>query len=257
MSRPVVQACFMTHVHFEIYQAMLGRSSLQVDYREDVLPDLIMPIDDAAWSNRIIWICARTLQWAQTDAHLPDEWQRLQETVDEWERARPNSFNAFFYRAPDTRTGSRFPELWFPNMCHGKSDSLIICLLSDRETANAHQHLNICRMILEQTKPDVSSGDILALSDLEQSEVTKLLKETIGIARCNPHAAFTPLLATTAAHKFARNVSDPQDQAAIMEFLEEVENVSGWPTDVTRDQLRMDWAWLSQLNAEHINNEFL
>ena len=113
-------------------------------------------------------------------------------------------------------------------------------------------------MILEQTKPGVNGdGDILALSDMEQSEVTRLLKETIGVARCNPHAGTTPLFATTAAHKFARNVSDPRDQTAIMEYLEEVENLSGWPTDVTRDQLRMDWVWLSHLSTDNSNNDFL
>ncbi|KAH7410109.1 hypothetical protein DE146DRAFT_775469 [Phaeosphaeria sp. MPI-PUGE-AT-0046c] len=129
MSRPIVQACFMSHVHFEIFQAMLGRPSLQTDYREDVLPDLIMPVDDVAWANRIVWISARMLQWAQTDAHLPGEWQHLKDTVDEWERMRPSSFNAFFYREPDMRTGSRFPELWFPNMCHGELHTLFISLV--------------------------------------------------------------------------------------------------------------------------------
>lgn len=119
----------MTHVHFEIYQAMLGRTSLQVDYREDVLPDLTIPIDDVAWANRIIWISARVLQWAQTSTQLPGEWQHLKDTVDEWERMRPSSFNAFFYREPDMRTGGRFPEVWFPNMCHGELHPLTICHL--------------------------------------------------------------------------------------------------------------------------------
>ena len=119
MSSPVVQACFMVHVHFEIYQGLLNRPSLRVNYSNYILPALATPSDDVAWDNRIIWICARILQWAQSDSRILEEWQRLKESVDEWERERPSGFNPFFYREADATEGRHFPELWFPNLCHG------------------------------------------------------------------------------------------------------------------------------------------
>jgi hypothetical protein len=110
----------MVHVNFEIYQGLLNRPSLQVDYRSFIPPFLAAPMDDAAWGNRIVWICGRVLQWVQTSSHPLSEWQVLNDTVDEWELQRPSSFNAFFYREADTSEGNYFPELWFPSICHGE-----------------------------------------------------------------------------------------------------------------------------------------
>jgi hypothetical protein len=109
----------MVHVRFEIDQGLLDRPSLRIDYSHFTLPALVLPTDDAAWGNRIVWICARLLQWAQTDSHSLGEWQSLKEKVDEWEYERPSSFNAFFYREADAMEG-HFPELWFPGICHGE-----------------------------------------------------------------------------------------------------------------------------------------
>jgi hypothetical protein len=123
MSSPVIQACYMVHVHFEINQSLLDRPSLRIDYRHFTLSALALPMDDAAWGNRIVWICARILQWAQADSHLLTEWQMLKDIVDEWEQERPSSFNAFFYQEANTTEGGHFPELWFPGICHGESNS--------------------------------------------------------------------------------------------------------------------------------------
>lgn len=121
MASPVVQACFMVHVNFEVYQGLLNKQSLRVDYRNFILPALASPRDDVAWGNRIVWICARILQWSQVDSRQLDEWQMLSDMVDDWERERPSSFDAFFYRESGAMEEGRPVELWFPRICHGMS----------------------------------------------------------------------------------------------------------------------------------------
>jgi hypothetical protein len=230
MSRPVVQACFMAHVHFEIYQGLLNRPSLQVDYRNFALATLASPQDDAAWSNRIVWICARILQWAQGDSHSLGEWQQLSQIVDAWERERPSSFNAFFHREAEL-SGGILPELWFPSVCHGESLSQFEPIsLPNNLTADAHQHFRICRVTLALNEPSIESGQFEAGTE-RVAEVIMWLKEIIAVARCNPHAGTTPYLAANVMHKFAVIMSDLRDQNTVMEFLEEVEVVSGWPTE--------------------------
>jgi hypothetical protein len=123
MSSSVVQACFMVHVRFEIYQGLLNRPSLRVSYRDFIPPFLALPADDAAWNNRIVWICGRILQWVQTSSRSFSEWEILKDTVDEWELQRPSGFDAFFYRDANASEGNHFPELWFPGICHGELDS--------------------------------------------------------------------------------------------------------------------------------------
>jgi hypothetical protein len=110
----------MVHVNFEVYQGLLNRQSLQVDYQNYILPALVSPSNDVAWGNRIVWISARILQWAQTNSSSLAEWQELRNAVDSWERERPSSFSPFFYRDADPTDGRQFPEVCFPNLCHGK-----------------------------------------------------------------------------------------------------------------------------------------
>jgi hypothetical protein len=110
----------MVHVRFEIYQGLLNRPSLRVDYRGFIPPFLVSPVDDAAWANRIVWICGRILQRVQTTSCPISEWQTLKDTVDEWELQRPSGFDAFFYRGANASDGNYFPELWFPGICHGE-----------------------------------------------------------------------------------------------------------------------------------------
>lgn len=125
MSSPVVQTCFMVHVHFEIYQGLLHHSNLRIDYQGATLPSFLeSPSDDVAWRNRIVWLCARILQWAERGIRTANPWYRLVDLVDAWEGDRPASFNAFFYRRDDLEAVEYLPELWFSSPCHGKSLSV-------------------------------------------------------------------------------------------------------------------------------------
>jgi hypothetical protein len=121
MSSPVVQAALVLHVHTEVSQALLNQASLRIDYESFILPALISPVDEVSWSNRILWLSARVLQWAQRGMRTMAEWQYLRSLVDEWEQRRPASFDAFFYQGGDTETMGGFPELWFSGACHGES----------------------------------------------------------------------------------------------------------------------------------------
>jgi hypothetical protein len=111
----------LVQVRFELSHALLNRQSLQIDYQNYILPTLVSPSDDVAWSNRVVWMAARILQWAQTESTSLTEWQKLKDAVDTWERERPSSFSTFFYRDADLSVGSYFPEVCFSNICHGTS----------------------------------------------------------------------------------------------------------------------------------------
>jgi hypothetical protein len=92
-------------------------------------------------------------------------------------------------------------------------------------------------------KPGERRNQTLEFGDEREAELTMCLKEIVAVARCNPHAGMTPYLAANAMHKYAVNIKDTQDRIAVMSFLEDVETVSGWPTGLTRDRLRTEWAW--------------
>ncbi|KAF1849119.1 uncharacterized protein K460DRAFT_375833 [Cucurbitaria berberidis CBS 394.84] len=189
MSKPVVQACFMVHVHFEIFHGLLNRPSMRIDYRDFPFPFLASPSDDVAWGNRIVWLCARILQWTERGLRTTETWHQLTNLVDAWERERPMSFDAFFCREENLDFARDLPELWFASPCH----------------ADAHQHLRICRMALATNSPEVEHDEV-QLADVTaptRKAVLKGLIEMMAIARCNAHAMSAPLIAAHAIHKFA------------------------------------------------------
>ena len=121
MASPVVQAALVLHVHAEVSQALLNQPSLRIDYESFILPALASPVDEASWSNRILWLSARILQWAQKGMRTMDNWLYLHSLVDEWERRRPASFDVFFYQEENLHAAGTPPQLWFSSACHGES----------------------------------------------------------------------------------------------------------------------------------------
>jgi len=258
MSSPLVQACYIGHVRFEIFQSLLNtreHTSTRIDYSVDLLPALAHPADDVAWGNRIAWLAARCLQWADSDARTLGEWQNLTEIVDEWERERPSSFNAFYYRDANMLAGRNFPDLWFSSMPHGKLMLLASCARADVLLVNAFQHLRIARITLAVNHPSCGLGSRKGFAEAGEVEVTKPLREMVAAVRCNTHAMVpTAAIAAHTIHKFGGCLQNFVDQSDIIEFLEEVEIV-GWKTDVTKRWLKVQWNWPLQDDSPNLGNE--
>lgn len=145
MSNPLVRACLMVHVRFEIQHALLNRPSLRIDYSEDVF-DVPTPLsDDVCWENRIIWLTARILQWTGKLTGSMREWLELTALVHEWELGRPKSFKALSRGREGSENTNYYPELWMSSPYHGKlrfadfvrpsstadSDSCCQCVFAD------------------------------------------------------------------------------------------------------------------------------
>lgn len=109
------------HVHFEIYHGLLHQSSLHFDYQDELVPALPLSSKDGVWRNRIVWLCARILQWVERGSGSITLWQQLKTAVDGWESQRPASFDAFSQSQDDWHASRYFPQLWFTEGCHGES----------------------------------------------------------------------------------------------------------------------------------------
>jgi hypothetical protein len=232
-----------------------NQPSLRVDYRSYPFPSVASPVDDVAWGNKILWICARILQWSQLDVRTLDEWHMLRELVNEWEHERPSTFDAFFYHETH-QTGERlFPNSWFPSPCHGEYKHCTRLVLAHCYAAHAYQHLRLCRIVLALSDPEANYN--LPSTENEarnEVEVVNCLTEMIAVARSNPHAITCLPIAAHATHKFGVALRSQLDQCTVLDFLEEAE-VWGWSTESTRNWLRMEWGWPMQDNAEHSSNE--
>jgi hypothetical protein len=99
---------------------------------------------------------------------------------------------------------------------------------------------------------DLEGGMNIEAECSREVEIARWLKEMVAVARCNPHAVSAPYIAAHAIHRFAVELQDPIDQSSVVDFLEEV-GVMGWPTDLTRRWLGIQWGWL----GEYSNEDFL
>lgn len=223
MSNPLVQACLMMHVRFDIDHALLNRPSLHIDYSEDILDIPTSQSDNACWENRIIWLTARILQWIGKKTCSVSEWHELRALVHEWESTSPKSFNALSHdRNPENPRDS--PGLWISGPCH----------------AAANVYLQICHMALVTHVPAGNYGGIFVSNPVlnVRYEILKGLKEMIASARCDAYAVSTTSVAVRAIHRFAVILSDDCDWQKIVEFLEEVDATGCWPTKSS-----ISWVW--------------
>lgn len=102
----------MAYIRAEVYSSLLGQQTPQVDYKTVMFSDLMHPPDDVAWTNRIVWITVRILQWCASTHRCQDEWSEFQSLVDGWEFSKPASFSPFRYRSENTGEGRYLPEIW-------------------------------------------------------------------------------------------------------------------------------------------------
>jgi hypothetical protein len=115
----------------------------------------------------------------------------------------------------------------------------------------------MCHIALTMSSFEARGTHMLEYGETREQDIATWLKEIVAVARCNPHATSARYLAANAMHMFAVSLRDLQDQCQVMEFLEQVELVSGWPTEPTRQWLRVEWGWPAPSDTEYSNEEYL
>lgn len=110
-------AAFWVGLRQEIYVAILTQQRVKLHLNDSIVDRSLEPAEDYTWSNRAIILLADILNSCFGDTALTTRrWTALNDAAESWTRARPPSFNPFFYREA---TGSgAFPEIWHGSSCH-------------------------------------------------------------------------------------------------------------------------------------------
>ncbi|KAL6710494.1 hypothetical protein ACN47E_008542 [Coniothyrium glycines] len=245
MSKPVIQACLMMHVHNEICHALLHQREMRVNYEESIIPVSMSTSGEITWRNRIVWYCARILQWSKRENRTMTQWRTLTALVDDWNDQRPATYDALSLHDVQDDVLAFPPELQFKKHCH----------------VSAFQHMQLCRMALMMFRPPPGRHDAYVAESpwTVQNEISRRLKDMIIAARCNTFAMCAGVAAAYAIHSFAIVLEDELDRSMMMEFLAEV-NTLGWSTAATVVWLRWHWyedaqdSRVSQLEAMDIDS---
>ncbi|KAI1283877.1 hypothetical protein F5Y07DRAFT_91047 [Xylaria sp. FL0933] len=221
-------AAFWVGLRQEIYIAILTQQCVKLKLDDFIVDRSLEPADDYTWSNRAIVLLADVLNSCFGDNPLTiRRWSALNDAVENWTRARPPSFNPFFYRE-GTGTGA-FPEIWHGSSCH------ILGI----------QHHILAQLFLVQfdpTIPRVGTNRGAAMRRMTQ-RIESLMRELCGLGISNqwtPPAMFTACIGIA---MFGDHFSERSDQEALAEFLKKTETAHARPTALIQQQLMKAWGW--------------
>jgi hypothetical protein len=98
-----------------IYASIVQNQPMQLDLRNYEQSPVFKRTDDAAYANIIIFYCARILQLC-SEGHVAavdeEDWHGLSNSVEQWYRDRPVSWQLLQYKDANPAENRPFPELW-------------------------------------------------------------------------------------------------------------------------------------------------
>ncbi|KAI0114452.1 hypothetical protein GGR51DRAFT_577463 [Nemania sp. FL0031] len=221
-------ASFWVGLRQEIYIAILTQQRVKLNLDDCIVDRSLEPAEDYTWSNRAIILLADILNSCFGDIPLTARrWNALNDAAESWTRARPPSFNPFFYRE-GTGPGA-FPEIWHGSSCH------ILGI----------QHHLLAQLFLVQFDPSiprVGTNRRAAMLKMTQ-RIEALMRELCGLGISNqwtPPAMFTACIGIA---MFGDHFSERSDQEALAEFLKKTETAHARPTAAIQQQLMKAWGW--------------
>lgn len=221
-------AAFWVGLRQEIYVAILTQQRVKLHLNDSIVDRSLEPAEDYTWSNRAIILLADILNSCFGDTALTTRrWTALNDAAESWTRARPPSFNPFFYREA---TGSgAFPEIWHGSSCH------ILGI----------QHHLLAQLFLVQFDPSiprVGTNRRTAMQKMTQ-RIEALMRELCGLGISNqwtPPAMFTACIGIA---MFGDHFGERSDQEALAAFLKKTETAHARPTAAIQQQLMKAWGW--------------
>ncbi|KAH8424947.1 uncharacterized protein LDX57_002693 [Aspergillus melleus] len=158
-----------------IYASIVQYQPIQLDLGNYERSAVFQRRDDAAYANVIIFLCARIIQlYSRGPGSLVDEgeWHRLSESVEEWHRTRPISWQPLQYKDANTAENRPFPELWMmaPSAVVGLQYYHTCCIL----LASADRHWGT-----------VSNFGIARQRRIEESTIASHIIQVIGLSMSN------------------------------------------------------------------------
>ena len=173
-------------------------------------------------------IVAEVTKWAFGEETSHARWHELYAMVDDWENTRPSAFNPIYLQPRNPEIGRLFPQ---------------ICYLTDEHVEAAH-FFYLAKLLLTTHDPNIPRIGPRVKSATAQMQETALsyVRILVGIARCNNFAVarFTANLALIVCGNW---FTDRPEQGALLDYLRETSDCTGWESRGTEDALKKAWAW--------------
>ena len=226
------RAIFWLHLRQEIYNAVLYQRSVVTDISNCNLQCEDESETDDTWFHQTLYIAALVSKWVFGENASHARWYELCKMLDEWESRRPASFDPIYFRTQDPPNGRYFPE---------------VCYVTDEHVAAAH-FVHMAKLLLITHDPSLPrigprmKSATLAMQETALSHVRSL----VGIAVCNNFipARFTANLAIIICDTW---FTDRREQEALLDFMRETSQCSGWTRQKALQDLAKGWGWKEEI----------
>ena len=165
------RAIFWIHLEQEIYNACIHQRSVRTDFSLYDIESYKEDTGDDMWYHKILNVAAFVSKWAFGEDLSQNRWRELCQMVDDWEEARPPSFDPVHFRHRDPQKGKFFPE---------------ICYVTDEGVVASH-FFYMAKLLLTAHDPSIPriGPRVKSATTLMQETALSYARKMVGSAICN------------------------------------------------------------------------
>ncbi|KAJ5994595.1 hypothetical protein N7451_010319 [Penicillium sp. IBT 35674x] len=229
-----------------IYASIVQHQPLQLNLHNYECSTMFQRNDDAAVANMIVFHCAHIIHLCRDAPRLPvDEptWHRISNSVEEWNRSKPPTWQPLRYQPPDTAADRPFPEIWM------MSGPAVVGM----------QYFHTARIFITLSDPhlqQMSDYELARSRRVAEARLTSPLIRTIathiltvvGLSWSNESVENGYFMACHLLHRFGYCLHHPAEQQGSLRFLSRVEEVLGWRTAWIKELLERQWTELAEID---------
>ena len=222
------RAVFWLHLRQEIYNAYLHQRSVITDLGNCQFDPETQSGDDGTWFHQTLYISAQVSNWAFGEDVSYARWCELSHMVGVWERRRPSTFDPVYFCERDTTSARFFPEIGY---------------VTDEHVAASH-FIILAKLLLtthDPKLPRLGPQRRTAAAKMQDTALT-YVRTLVGIAVSNEWvcARFTAVLAVIMCDSW---FTDRQEQEALLQFMRDTSQRSGWSRSNAQRDLVDVWGW--------------
>ncbi|KAJ5172029.1 hypothetical protein N7492_004622 [Penicillium capsulatum] len=208
----------------DIYVSLTTQQPLRTNLQNFNHSDVFQRDDDFAWSSRMVFLLAKTLQGAfstSAESHLAEY------EVENWYAFKPHTFEPIGTAPQQPLRDQRFPTIWMLLPVH------VVGL----------QYYHIAKIVLALSgRPfSLSPYEALRKSRAIERDIRHHLLQVLGLAQSNARAENTLFTARHSLVSWGWVLRRRADQDAAESLLWDIDSRTGWNMDALIHSLRHQW----------------
>ncbi|KAM5356684.1 hypothetical protein ACJ41O_003330 [Fusarium nematophilum] len=213
----------------DIYISLVKQRPLRSDLETYLQSDVFKRVDDAAYANKMVFLLAKALGCAfpRTTPCSGESLDEIRQEVDNWFDSKSPAFNPIFEAKRNKAEGRLLPEIWVLSPFH----------------AVGLQYYHIAKIILAMSTPIVASSVLEHIRQGKRVEQTvrNHLLQVIALASSHARAENALFTARHSLSVWGGVFAEKEDQEMVLNFLDHVQQKTGWNTCPLRASLQEQW----------------